>query len=588
MRRVIPEPYIEPPHGVTPVGLLLWITRRQWTTVLQGTICDIVWLLGLALTPWAIGRAIDEGLVAANYGAFLGWLAVVVWLQLQHTLIQGLRDRAGSVNYERGMSRVNQIVSRQSARVTVAADRTLHPGAVVTMLSESWSIPFVPINVGSIASALVAFVTVAVLLLRDSVLLGLLVIVGVPVFSALSFLLVRTLDARGEAAWDARAAMNVVAMDSVKGLRVLRGVGGEGRFLRRFQERSAELRTAGERLAWPRAAAEALNLLIAGTLVAALTWIGGILVSEGQLQIGALVAFFGYAGFLVLPVALINQAMTVGVEARVAARRIVALLAVRPLWQAFSSHDAPDSMPTVWADGPDLPLLFDERSGLGVRAGEMCGVVAADSAEAVRLVNRLSRLAPDNADEVVRFRGQRLDTMSIARVRELIAVADPVPFLFSGTLRSVLDPWAVHDSETILEAVEAVDASDIIDSLGDGIDGTDALDVLVGERGVEFSGGQRQRLGAARALLSRAVALVLHDPTSSVDAPTEERMAAGIRRARAGLTTVVVSTSPLVLAHTDRVVMIDAGVAVAEGQHEQLLETNSAYRAVILRAEGER
>ena len=575
MRRSIPEPYVEPPTGVTAIGFLMWVTRMQWNTVLQGVVCDVIWLLGLALTPWAIGRAIDEGLVAADYAVFLGWLAVVVWLQLQHSLIQGLRDRAGSINFARGMSRVDQVITRTSARVTIAADRTLHPGAVVTMVSESWSIPFLTINVGSITSALVAFITVAVLLLRDSLLLGTLVLVGVPAFSALSFLLVRTLDARGEAAWEARSAMNVVAMDSVKGLRVLRGIGGEQRFLHRFQERSHALRVAGVRLAWPRAAAEALNLLIAGTLVAALTWIGGALVADGQLQVGALVAFYGYAGFLVLPVSLINQAMTVAVEARVASKRIVALFGVRPLWSdGHVREGSPDAAASA--------LLHDEVTGVSARAGELCGVVVVDSAAARDLVDRLSRLAPDEPDHAVRLGGRRLDELPIAEVRERIAVSDPVPFLFSGTLREVLDPWGRQDDFAILRAVAAVDASDIIESVDNG------LDVLVGERGVEFSGGQRQRLGTARALLGDPEVLVMHDPTSSVDAPTEERMASGIRRHRSGATTVIISASPLVLAHTDRVVFVVDGAVIAEGTHEDLLETSPEYRSSVLRAEGVR
>ncbi|KRA25339.1 hypothetical protein ASD65_13590 [Microbacterium sp. Root61] len=577
MRRSIPEPYVEPPRGVTPIGFLVWVTARQWTTVLQGVVCDIIWLLGLALTPWAIGRAIDEGLVAGDYGAFMLWLAVVVWLQLQHSLIQGLRDRAGSINYVRGMSRVDQVVTRTSARVTIAADRTLHPGAVVTMVAESWSIPFVTINVGSITSATVAFITVAVLLLRDSVLLGTLVLVGVPLFSAISFLLVRSLNARGEAAWEAREAMNVVAMDSVKGLRVLRGIGGEERFLRRFQQRSGELRIAGVRLAWPRAAAEALNLLIAGTFVAVLTWIGGVLVAEGQLQVGALVAFYGYAGFLVLPVALINQAMTVVVEARVAARRIVALFGVEPLWPDTPASAAGDMDDT---DAAASVLLKDERTGLRVHAGELRGVVTADSPEARDLVDRVSRLAPDDPANVVRLGGRRLDALPIRDVRARVAVSDPVPFLFSGTLREVLDPWGRHDDAEILRAVAAVDATDIVDSVDGG------LDVLVGERGVEFSGGQRQRLGIARALLREPEVLVMLDPTSSVDAPTEERMAAGIRRHRAGATTVIVSASPLVLANTDNVAFLVDGVVADEGPHEELLETNPIYRSNVLRAEG--
>lgn len=579
----LPEPYAAPPPGVGPIGLLVWIVRKQWNTVLQGTACDIVWLLGLALTPWAIGQAIDEGLVAGNATAFLLWLGVVVWLQLQHSLIQGLRDRAGSINFERAYSRLEQVIARAAARVTVAADRSLHPGAVVTMAAESWSATFVPINVGSITSALVAFLTVAVLLLRDSVLLGTLVLVCVPVFSLVSFALVRTLNARGDAAWDAREAMNIVAMDSVKGLRVLRGVGGESRFLTRFRDRSAELRIAGIRLALPRAGADALSVLIPGLLVAALTWIGAVLVSQGELQVGSLVAFYGYAGFLVLPVTLINQAMTVGVEARVAAKRIVALLRVDPLWPADAAAQDAGATDAAAADphGHERVLLRDEATGLTVCEGELLGVVVVDASEAQSLVDRVGRMLPDDAARPVLLDGASLSGMPIAAVRARVVVSDPVPFLFSGTLREVLDPWGRHDDAAIARAVEAVDATDIVEALADG------LDVLVGERGVEFSGGQRQRLGAARALLAEPELLVMHDPTSSVDAPTEERMAAGIRSHRNGGATLIVTSSPLVLARSARAALIANGRVVAEGPHDELLEADPLYRATVLRAEGE-
>jgi len=571
----LPETYVPPPVGVTPVGFLAWLVRMQWTTVLQGVACDVIWLLGLALTPWAIGRAVDEGLVAGDYGAFLRWLGVVVWLQLQHSLIQGLRDRAGSINFARAYSRLEMVLARATSRVTVAAERSLPPGAVVTMAAESWSATFLPINVGSVASALVAFITVAMLLLRDSVMLGLFVIVGVPLFSAASFLLVRTLNARGEVAWSAREAMNAVALDSVKGLRVLRGVGGEQRFLARFRERSAELRIAGIRLALPRAAAEALNLLIPGLFVAGLTWVGAVLVTQGQLQVGALVAFYGYAGFLVLPVALINQAMTVAVDARVAAKRIVGLLALKPLWPEGGTARVPGTSTTCGAD-----LLRDDLTGLVVREGELVGVVVSESGRARALVDRVGRLLPDAEEASVTLRGRPIRDWDIADVRRRVVVSDPVPFLFSGTLREVLDPWGRHEDEAILGAVAAMDASDIVRSVPGG------LDVLVGERGVEFSGGQRQRLGAARALLAEPELLVLHDPTSSVDAPTEERMASGIRSYRRGSTTVIVTTSPLVLALATRVVLIADDRVVADDTHLGLLERHQEYRALVMRAEG--
>ncbi|HEY9324734.1 MAG TPA: ABC transporter ATP-binding protein [Agromyces sp.] len=589
--RAIPEPFVAPPRGVTPWGFLRWLVRKQWTTVVQGTVCDIIWLLGLALTPWAIGRAVDDGLVAGDYAAFLRWLGVVVLLQLQHSLIQGLRDRAGSVNFERSWSRVDQLIARASSRVTVAAERELHPGAVVTMASSDvWALSFVAINVGSLVSALISFAIVAVILLRDSVLLGGLVIVGVPAFSAVLFLLVRSLRARQIEARDATSEMNTVATDSARGLRVLRGIGGEEWFLGRFSERSAAARDAGKRVARPLSIAEALKVLIAGTLVVGLTWIGAVLVTQGGLSVGELVSFYGYAGFMVLPVTLLNQSVTVAVRALIAARQITGLLEVAPLWPRGAGGGAEAggaaAAQSAAQDGADEDStlgwdLLDERSGLRVREGELLGVAVRDSTQARAIVDRIGRMVPDDPDAVVRLEGQDIAELPIDVVRERIVVSDPVPFLFSGTLRELLDPRGRRDDETILRAIAAVDATDIVDAVDGG------LDAIVGERGVEFSGGQRQRLGAARSLLSEPQLLVLHEPTSSVDASTEERMAVGLRAYRRGRATVMVSTSPLVLGVSDRVALIDdAGEVVAEGAHEELLQLAADYRGVVLRAEG--
>lgn len=574
----LPEKYVPPPSGVTPVGFLAWLIRMQWTTVLQGVVCDVIWLLGLALTPWAIGRAVDEGLVAGDYGAFLGWLGVVVWLQLQHSLIQGLRDRAGSINYERGVCRVDQVIVHTATRITVAADRRLGSGSVVTMASnDAWWFGFVPINVGTLVSALASFITVAVLLLRDSVLLGVLVIVAVPAFSMLQVFLVGNLRSRQSVAREATREMNTVAMDTVRGLRVVRGIGGEDWFFDRFRRRSDRARDAQKTVAGPVSLADALSVLIAGVLVVGLTWIGAAMVAQGELRVGELVAFYGYAGFMVLPVTLFNQVIRVVVRGLIAAKAIVELLEVEPLW-SDGPPAASDGAPAPAAEAP-AAVLRDPQTGLELREGESLAVVVRDPIRARTLVDRLARMSTDDG-EPVRLRGRPMSATPLVQVRRAVAVSDPVPFLFSGTLRELLDPWGAHGDEEILRAVAAVDAADILEPLGQG------LDVRVGERGVEFSGGQRQRLGAARALLADVPILVLHDPTSAVDAATEERMAAGIRVHRAGATTMIVTTSPLVLSGADRVVVLDAAGIVAEGTHEQLVGSDPDYRRAVLRAEG--
>lgn len=573
--RGIPEPYAAPPAGVSALGFLVWICRRQWRSIVAGSFYDVVWLLGLALTPWAVGRVIDEGIVAQDAAAFALWISVVVWLQLQHSLIQGLRDRAGILNWRRGFGRVYQVVSRTTARNATAQERRLSPGAAATMATnDAFSIGFLPIMIGALAASVVSYVVVGVILLRDSPLLGGLVLVGVPVFSGLLFVLVKPLRERQSDARTAAERMNEVAGDTIRGLRVLRGIGGERAFLERYRRRSAAAREAGIRVAWPVAGVEAIKLAVGGVLLVGLTWIGAALVAADSLTVGELVAFYGYAGFMVLPVTLVAHAVTTGVQAEVGARKIVGLLAARPL-----VADAPDVIPLPPSSEPRG--LSDDRSGIDVPPGALVGIVPGAPADAGAIADRFARLSPDDdMAPSVHVGGRDAATVPLTDLRREVVVADTVPFLFSGTLRSLLDPDGRHSDDEIRAALEAAAASDIVESAPDGL----ASDV--GERAREFSGGQRQRLGVARALLRAEGALVLLDPTSSVDAVTEGRMSAGIRAHRAARTTLVASASPLVLAGADRVDILADGEVTASGTHALLLR-DARYRERVLREEGE-
>ena len=130
--------------------------------------------------------------------------------------------------------------------------------------------------------------------------------------------------------------------------------------------------------------------------------------------------------------------------------------------------------------------------------------------------------------------------------------------------------------ERVHAALEAADVADVAAALPGGLDGT------LGERGRSLSGGQRQRVALARALAADPAVLVLHDPTTAVDAVTEARIAAGLRRLRAGRTTIVVTSSPALLAAADRVVLVAGGRGRATGSHAELLRGEPAYRAAVL------
>jgi ABC-type multidrug transport system fused ATPase/permease subunit len=567
----LPEPLAPASPPGTPNRFLAWIARRQWRSIALGVLYDTIWLSGLALIPWAVGRAIDEGVIPGDVPRLLLWAGVLLWLQLQHAAIQGVRDRGGIINWSRAAFRTLQLLGRQVAGTGQAVSRRMASGEVAaTAAGDAFGIAHLYYMIGALTAAMISYAVVSVLLLTASVPLGLMVLLGVPVFSGLFFVLVRPLRARQNAQREASGRMTTLAADTVTGLRVLRGIGGEGIFLGRYRERSAETRAAGITVAWPLAAIEGLQLLVGGILVVGLTWVGALFVRDGAIEPGELVSFYGYAGFLVLPIRLMAGAVSMYTRALVGAARITGVLAVRPL---ADDDPRPRSAPDGVVD------LHDETSGLRVAAGRLVGLVADRPEEAAAVADRVARLGDDPAG-VVRWGGIPTRRLAIGTLRERIVLADPEPFFFTGTLRDQLDPHGEHDDARLSAAIHAAAAEDVLEALPDG------LDAAMTERARTFSGGQRQRLGIARALLSDADLLVLVAPTGAVDAHTEGRIAGRIGAARAGRSTLVVTASPLLLARMDEVVLLRDGRVAETGTHAGLMETSAGYRAIVAREEG--
>jgi ABC-type multidrug transport system fused ATPase/permease subunit len=314
---------------------------------------------------------------------------------------------------------------------------------------------------------------------------------------------------------------------------------------------------------------EALQVFLPGVFVVVVVWLGARSAVAGAITPGELVAFYGYAAFLVIPLRTSAEAVDKVTRSIVGARRMLNVLEIE---RHVDDPEVPAAEPP-----PGVPLT-DTRSGLVVAPDELVCLVSADPAETAALADRLGRFG----DEDGVFLGDvPLAELPVETVRRRIVVSEADPILFAGTLRSELDPWGrteEHD-DLIYDAIAVANAEDILDALPAG------LDSQVEERGRSFSGGLRQRLVLARALLSGAEILVLVEPTSAVDAHTEVRIARQLRKFRAGKTTVVVSSSPLVLDQADTVALIADGKVQAEGTHRELLRSNPDYRDVVTRGE---
>ncbi len=570
-------PYEDPgtPDLRGPMHLLGWIGRGQWRTLAVATVFGVLWMVTQAFFPAAMARAIDGGIVARDNRTLLLWCGVLVVLGIVSALAGTFRHYFAVHNWLRATFRSVQLIGWHSANVGAALPRTTPTGDVVaTVASDAMRLGGLYDVFARMVGAVVSYVVVAVVLLSASRTLGLVVLIGVPVLVALLSFVVRPLQKRQAHQREESGRLISLGADTVAGLRVLRGIGGEHTYLRRYAGQSQQVRRVGYRVAGVQAALDAAQVLLPGVFVLVVTWLGARAALAGDISVGELVAFYGYSAFLVLPLRTATEFVDRFTRAHIGAGKIIRVLSVRPDHEDQEAHaGAARGTPEP---PPGAPLV-DERSGVIVEAGLLTAVVSARPEDSAAVADRLGRFGPDAAG--VRLGSTPLLDLPLESVRRRVVVSETDPRLFTGTLRAELDPWGVHSDAAILDTLAVASGEDVLEALADG------LDSAVEERGRSFSGGQRQRIALTRALLTDANTLVLVEPTSAVDAHTEARVAGRLAAARRGRTTAVMTASPLVLDHADRVLFLQGGVVRASGTHHELMRRDATYRAVVVRGE---
>jgi ABC-type multidrug transport system fused ATPase/permease subunit len=556
------------PDTRSPFWLLVWVGRHQLRTITIAIAFGIVWMVAQALMPYAIGQAIQQGIVDGKHDALVRFCTLLAVLGVVQAAAGVMRHRYAVQNWLLASFRLAQVVSHHAAHSGDAVRAQLSTGEVVATVSNDALRAGGAFDIlARLVGGIVSYVVVAAILLTTSTTLGLLVLIGVPLLTVSLTFVIKPLQLRQREQREEVGLLTALGADTAAGLRVLRGVGGEQAFFDRYSQSSESVRLAGVRVATPQSTLDAAQVLLPGLFVVLVTWIGGHLAASGEITAGELVAFYGYAGFLVIPLRTSAEAVEKFTRAHVGARRMLRVLAVRR-----TVEDPTDPLPEPPAGVP----LVDPDSGLVIEPGTFTCLVSATPDETSALADRLGRLVDDCG---VMLGGTPLDRLPLEVVRRRILVSEPDPLIFSGTLRTELDPWSRANDDEITAAIEVAAAEDILVALPAG------LDEIVDERGRSFSGGQRQRLVLVRALLANAEILVLVEPTSAVDAHTEARIARQLHDFRAGRTTVVVTASPLVLDCADTVALVGDGRVQATGTHRELLRTNPTYRDVVTRGE---
>ena len=555
------------PATGSPARYLAWLARHQRWLLSLNAIFGIGWMVSQALVWACVGAAIDHGVERHHSGELFKWVAIVMALGLFQAACGSFRHQLAVTNWMSATYRTIQVVGRQLARTGSAMTDEIPAGDIVnTVAADAPRIGSVYDSFARFSGAIVAWIVVSLILLATSVQLGLIVLLGVPILSLLTVPLMRPLHRTQAAQREQAGRLAALGSDTVAGLRILRGVGGEDVFLNNYRRQSQKVRVTGTRIASPQAGLESGQVLLPAVLTGIVTFIGARDVMNGTLQPGQLVAFFGYTTFLTTPLRTAIDYVIMSTRAYVGASRVLRIMGVEP-----TVRDPDD--PLAWP--VRLFRLEDRNSGLVLERGQLVGLVTETSDEASVQVDRLGRFVADTDGVLVN--GGAIDTYALTDVRSQIVVSEIEPRLFSGELRFELMPHGLIDDERILQVLSATSSLDVLDALEDG------LSTTVEERGRGFSGGQRQRLSLARAILTNAEVLLLVEPTSAVDTHTEGRIAARLREVRGDRTTLVTTTSPLLLEKMDVVFVEIDGRVVDHGTHDDLISRSSTYRQIVLR-----
>ncbi|MFC7528639.1 ABC transporter transmembrane domain-containing protein [Actinoplanes sp. GCM10030250] len=552
--------------------------RRQRRRLVGGVTLLCLHQATEALVPVTIGVIIDRAVATSDSGALVMSLAAlaVLFTVLAMCWRYGARLSFGAGEHEAHFARVKIAERALDSRGQRSG---LRDGELLSIAASDADQSAEAIRtVGMAAAACTALLVSATALIMVDPGLGAGVLLGVPLVLLGLQRLAPLLTRRSDAQQAALAETTALAVDLVAGLRVLRGIGAQHHAAGRFAVASENALKSTLRAANTKGLHLGLTTAVNGLLLAAVTGVAGWLALDGRITVGELVAVIGLAQFIAEPVQTLGWCVQELATARASAGRVARVLDAAP---AVRPGTAGEPVPAgVRVDLQDVG--YGTLTGLDLRmvAGETVGILAHDPRDAEALLALLAgTVAREDYRGSLRIDGIPAESLQLTASRGVVLVEQHDVALFEGTLRENLAVGTGAADPNLLAAVRVAAAEDVVEAHPEGLG-----HVLV-ERGANLSGGQRQRVALARAVAADPPVLVLHDPTTAVDAVTEALLAERLTTARGGTAraTVIVTSSPALLRAADRVVVLDGGKVTAEGTHEELVAAEPRYREAVLR-----
>ena len=376
-------------------------------------------------------------------------------------------------------------------------------------------------------------------------------------------------------------AINRVMREQLTGIRVIRAFVREGAETERFEEANTDIARVGERVGQLFVLLFPLVMLVLDVTIVGVIWFGGHRVGDGDVEVGTLIAFMSYLMQILMGIVMASFMTIMIPRAAVCAERISEVLATPPT--ITSSPDAVDTFPApgtvemrdVTFVYPDADARVLAEVSFTVQPGTTTAIVGSTASGKSTVVRLLARLLEASSGQVL-IGGTDVREADPEALWAQMGLVPQQPFLFAGTVASNLRLGREEATDDELwDALEVAQAKDFVSKMDGG------LEAAIAQGGTNVSGGQRQRLAIARALVRRPDILIFDDSFSALDVSTDARLREAMGPATAGITKVIVAQRVSTITEADQILVLDGGHLVGSGTHTELLATCSVYREIV-------
>ena len=558
-------------------------TRGYRWYILLGVLCSAGEAVLELELPQAMSAIVDVG-IANGDRSYILLTGVKMFLMAMAALACGVGAAVMAAKAAMGFgANIRQAEYEQVQRFSFANIEHFSTASLITRLTNDVASVQMTLFMGMrmCVRAPVMLVTALIKAMEISLSLSQVFLVAVPLLAVAVVIVIRYVGPFFTALQNATDELNLVVQENLNAVRVVKSFVREDEEEQKFRTRSDKLRDTAERAFGFVVMFMPLMILIMGGTIVSLMWLGGHQVAAGTLLSGDLLAFFTYASEILMSLMMVSMVLMILTRAIACGKRIVEVLDEQP-----QITDA-QADPALTVENGDIRfdhVYFKYHAtaedwnltdiDLHIESGMTVGILGGTGSAKSTLVSMIPRLY--EVDEgAVYVGGRNVKDYTMEALRSGCAMVLQKNTLFSGTIRENLR-WGRADATDaeIEEACRMACADEFIQRMPDG------YDTYIEQGGTNVSGGQKQRLCIARAILRRPKVLILDDSTSAVDTATDAKIRGALKTALPGATKLIIAQRISSVMDADMILVLDDGRVVGQGSHAQLMESCEIYREV--------